>query len=51
MLTPEEKAKRDELVKRRPCKECIHYRKDSFISCGSKCDYNHGGFKRDNSKK
>ena len=51
MLTKEEKDKRDELVKQRPCKECIHYRKGSYISCGFKCDFYHSGFKRDKSIK
>lgn len=51
MLTPEEKAERDELIKKRPCKECVHYRKDSYISCGNKCDFHHSGFKKDTSKK
>ena len=46
MLTPEEKEKRDRLVKERPCKECMNYRKDSYISCGAKCDYEHSGFKK-----
>lgn len=51
MLTKEEKTERDRLVKERPCKECIHYRSNSFLSCGFKCDNFHGGFKRDKSKK
>lgn len=46
MLTKEEKEKRNQLVKERPCKECMHYRKDSYISCGFKCDFSHSGFKR-----
>lgn len=46
MLSKEEKEKRDKLVKERPCKECIHYRKDSYILCGNKCDFMHGGFVR-----
>ena len=51
MLTPEEKEKRNNLVKQRPCKECANYRKDSYISCGSKCDFEHSGFKRVRQKK
>lgn len=46
MLSKEDKEKRDRLVKERPCKECVNYRKNSYIYCGSKCDYEHGGFKR-----
>ena len=46
MMTPEEKAKRDELVKQRPCKKCLHYRGDQYISCGFKCDFSHSGFKK-----
>lgn len=46
MLTPEQKEKRNRLVKERPCKDCINYRKDSYISCGSKCDFEHSGFKK-----
>lgn len=46
MLTPEQKEKWNRLVKERPCKDCINYRKDSYISCGSKCDFEHSGFKK-----
>ena len=51
MMTPEERASRNELVKQRPCKECLHYRGDSYILCGFKCDYWHSGFKRKKTKK
>ena len=46
MLTEEERYKRDKLVKDRPCKECMHYRKNQYISCDFKCDNSHSGFKR-----
>ena len=51
MLSEEQRTKKKDLAKQRPCKECVNYRKDSYISCGSKCDFEHSGFKRVRQKK
>ena len=46
MSSEEQKISKKDLAKQRPCKECANYRKDSYISCGSKCDFEHSGFKK-----